>query len=101
MDHTAVICAVISAISAILCAYVASAVKKSRAEEEKRAERRKKEAMLSLQMASANAALTVGVAWALKRGHCNGEVEEGLARVKEAQEAYTRFEQEVLAEEIK
>lgn len=119
MDITNIICTVITASSGIIMAYIADMTKKSKAAEAKKEEQRKKEEeerlkealkrekrrreemFLSLQMASANSALTVGVAWALKRGHCNGEVEEGLRKVAEAEEAYKKFMQEVVVEEIK
>lgn len=42
-------------------------------------------------MIDANCKLTVGVAMALKRGHCNGEVEQGLAAIQKTQRDYEQF----------
>lgn len=100
MEVTAIITACISALSAVLVAVLSNSLRKSAKEEEKRSDRRREESMLSLRMMDANCALTIGVAMALKHGHCNGEVEEGLKRVKEAQDKYNEFERRVLAEEL-
>ena len=42
-------------------------------------------------MLNANCQLTVGVAMALKRGHCNGEVEAGLAAIEKTTKDYEQF----------
>ena len=93
-----VICAIIAAAATILCAWIAKCnadTEKKRKEKEKRTEElnveRAKEARLQMDMIAANSKLTVGVAMALKHGHANGEVEEGLAAVKTANEKYTEF----------
>lgn len=93
-----VICTLITAISTIICAIVAAYFSKINKENkerdaivEKRAEQRAKEGKLQLAMLNANCKLTVGVAMALKRGHCNGEVEEGLKAVEETQAEYYKF----------
>ncbi len=72
-----------------LCAAMAaqSGKRDKRAREEaervnRRAEQRAKEGRLQLAMINANCQLTVGVAMALKRGQCNGEVEAGLAAIE-------------------
>ena len=52
-------------------------------------------------MMSANSELTVGVAWALKRGHCNGEVEKGLKAVEDAQREYTEYLEGIALDHIK
>ena len=52
-------------------------------------------------MIAANSKLTVGVAMALKHGHTNGEVEEGLAAVETANNEYTRFLEEIALNHIK
>lgn len=97
-----IICAVVAASATIICAWIAAENKKYEASREKqdklaaaRATQRAKEARLQLQMINANGQLTVGVAMALKHGHCNGEVEAGLAAVQEANTEYTKFLEEV------
>lgn len=92
------ISALISAASAIACALIAAwsnrqarADKAQRARVEARAAQRAKEGRLQLEMLHANSKLTVGVAMALKRGHCNGEVEAGLEAIKNADQAYAAF----------
>lgn len=93
-----VLCAVIAACSTVLCSLIA--LKAERAEkqrkveieqEEERAKQRSKEGRLQLAMIAANSELTVGVAMALKNGHCNGEVERGLEAVTEANKRYSEF----------
>ena len=93
-----IVCAAIAAVATIMCAVVSADSKKrdkafaeQRSKEDDRARQRAKEASLQLAMINANSELTVGVAWALKRGKCNGEVEQGLAAVKAAQAEYTKF----------
>lgn len=101
--------ALISAASAIACALIAAwsnrqaradkaqrekaeaEDKAQRARVEARAAQRAKEGRLQLEMLHANSKLTVGVAMALKRGHCNGEVEDGLEAIKNADQAYAAF----------
>jgi len=64
------------------------------------AEQRKKENILAMRLTHANTKLTIGVATALKVGHANGEIEEGLKAVKEANEEYERFLQEVASDHL-
>ena len=97
-----VIATIVSAIASIICAIVAGLFareKKGQTEIEKRADeleaRRAEEAKLQLKMINANSKLTVGVAKALKNGHCNGEVEEGLHAVQEVDADYTQFLEEI------
>lgn len=63
-------------------------------------ELRKKESLLSMKMASANTKLTIGVAMALKTGHANGEIEEGLKAVQEAENEYKNFLRKVAVDSI-
>ena len=102
-----VICSAVAALAAIICAWIAAENKRigrSREAHDKmtdaRAVQRAKEGRLQLQMINANSQLTVGVAMALKNGHTNGEVETGLAAVKEANDAYTKFLEEVALDHI-
>ena len=52
-------------------------------------------------MIDAECKLTVGVAMALKRGHCNGEVEAGLAAVQKTTKEYERFLEDIAIEHIR
>ena len=74
---TEVICTIITGAVGIICAAMA--------------EQRAKEGRLQLAMINANCQLTVGVAMALKRGHCNGEVEAGLAAIEKTTKEYEQF----------
>lgn len=66
----------------------------------RRSDLRRKESLLSMRMASANTKLTIGVAMALKNGHANGEIEEGMKAVNEAEEEYSNFLKEVAINDI-
>lgn len=95
---TEVICAALTGFCAIVCAVIASQAskreKREKAEQvclDRRAEQRAREGRLQLAMIDANCKLTVGVAMALKRGHCNGEVEQGLAAIQKTQREYEQF----------
>lgn len=102
-----ILCAVIAAVAAIICAAMAAQSskreKREQAEQERidrRAEQRAKEGRLQLAMLDANCRLTVGVAMALKRGHCNGEVEQGLAAIKKTQHEYEQFLEGIALDQI-
>lgn len=88
---TEIICASITASATVICAFMAAQSKKMSEKEDARAEQRIKEGRLQLEMMDANNKLTIGIAMALKHGHANGEVEEGLSAVKEAQREYAEF----------
>lgn len=105
--QTEIICTAITAIATIVCAGVGAIVSRSTKEQkeyndrvEKRAELRAQESTLNLKMLNANSQLTIGVAMALKRGHCNGEVEEGLKAVQDANKEYTEFLEKIALEKI-
>jgi len=66
----------------------------------KRGEQRKKESLLSMKLAHANTQLTVGVAYAIKNGHANGEIESGLDQVNKASAEYNEFLQEMANEHL-
>lgn len=70
---------------------------KERERIENRAAQRMKESLLTMRLMNADAKLTVGIAEAIKRGRVNGEIEEGLEAVKEAQEEYQKFTDELVA----
>lgn len=59
-----------------------------------RAEARKKESFLALEMNMANAKLSYAVAMAIKRGTPNGEVEEGIDAYNAAKSKYVKFLEE-------
>lgn len=105
---TEIICAGVAALATIICAWIAANTAKTekvrKKDEEKaelRSQQRNKEARLQLAMIAANSKLTVGVAMALKHGHTNGEVEEGLLAVETANSEYTRFLEELALGHIK
>ncbi|WP_409969634.1 hypothetical protein RFF05_06910 [Bengtsoniella intestinalis] len=58
---------------------------------DERAEARKKESLLALEMQMATAKMSYATAVALKRGYANGEVEEGVAAYDEARKKYFHF----------
>lgn len=98
---TEIICTAITAAATIICGYMAISGKKRAEREDERAEQRAKEGMLQLQMIDANSKLTIGVAMALKHGHCNGEVEAGLQAVQEASDNYVQFLEGIAIDQIK
>ena len=67
---------------------------------EKRAEERKQESLLALEMNMANAKLSYAVAMAIKRGTPNGEVEEGILAYNEARKKYLQFLDKVAIEHL-
>lgn len=97
---TEIICTFITAAATIICAYMAVQEKKRSDRVDARAEQRAKEGRLQLAMIDANSKLTVGVAMALKNGYANGEVEEGLKAVREAQKEYIKFLEGIALEHI-
>jgi len=98
---TEIICTFITAAATIICAYMAAQGKKRADKEDAIAEQRVKEGRLQLAMIDANSKLTVGVAMALKHGHANGEVEDGLKAVEEAQREYVEFLEGIAIDHIK
>lgn len=98
---TEIICTAITAAATIICGYMAISGKKRAEREDERTEQRTKEGMLQLQMIDANSKLTIGVAMALKHGHCNGEVEAGLQAVQEASDNYVQFLEGIAIDQIK
>jgi biopolymer transport protein ExbB/TolQ len=66
----------------------------------RRAEIRKEESLLSLEMNMANAKLTYAVAKAYKKGELNGELDEGINAYKEAKDKYLKFLNEQASESL-
>lgn len=98
---TEIICTVITAVGAIVVAVIGKSVSNHNKRMDAQAEERVKESRLQLKMMAANTNLTLGVALALKHGHCNGEVEQGIAEVKEAQSEYIDFLENVMVDKLK
>lgn len=71
--------------------YLQRAQKKRDARLEERANNRKRESLLNLEVTMASAKLSYACAMALKRGAPNGEVEEAVTDYEKAKAAYYRF----------
>ena len=67
---------------------------------ERRAEARRREGLLSLELQMAPAKLSYATAMALKRGKANGEVEEGIVAYEAARKTYLAFLNEQAAEHL-
>ena len=65
-----------------------------------RAEARKAESLLSLDMQMATAKMAYATAMAIKRGHANGEVEDGVAAYECAKKRYVDFLNQQAAEHL-
>lgn len=75
-------------------------IEQKQIEAEKRGMMRKHEYLLAIKMADANTQLTIGVAQALKTGHANGEIEEGMKAVTEVRKEYYEFIKEIAIDDI-
>lgn len=83
--------------------FVKNSDKKEEEREKKGAERReaqRRESMLLMEMQMATAKLALATAVALKRGHANGEVEEGVKAYEAAHAKYQKFIEEQAAQHI-
>ena len=67
---------------------------------DRRAEARKKESLLSLELQMATAKMAFATAVAIKRGVANGEVEEGIVSFNEAKGKYYSFLNEQATEHL-
>lgn len=67
---------------------------------ERRAEQRKQESLLAMELSHANTQLTIGVAMALKNGYANGEIEYGLELVNKSSEKYSAFIRQMANEHL-
>ena len=90
-----IICAVIAAWAALACAVITSTNSKRHKKAEARAELRSRENRLMLDMIYANSQLTIGTALAIKKGRANGELDAGLEAVRNCDEKYQDFLQEI------
>ena len=97
---TEIICAVITAVSAVAVALVGSNIRKSNARMEERAKLRQRESMLSLKMMDATLQLSIVTANALTGGHNNGNVKRARDAADAAAKEFEDFMREVTAHEI-
>ena len=87
-------------ITGLLLAYFNKKSIKRYDDMEVRAERRKRESMITMELAEANAKLSYACAMALQRGSTNGEVEDGIKAYKKAIKAQEDFRKELHTEVI-
>ena len=90
-EVSAIICAVIAALSAVAVAIVEARTAKDRRSTQIRAERREKESRLSMELMSATCELSVVTAVALRDHHTNGNLQPALDKAKKAQDSYQSF----------
>ena len=95
-----IVTAIISAVSAILVAYIGSHAKKVDAKNEKREKRREKESLLSMAMMDATMQLSIVSANALTNGKNNGNVEEARQAAQKARADYEQFLREVASQSL-
>jgi hypothetical protein len=90
-----------SLICGIFMAHFNRKQKHKDAHVERRAEARKKESLLALEMHMATAKLSYAVAMAVKRGSPNGEIEDGIEAYEAAKHKYLAFLNEQAAEHLR
>lgn len=95
-----VITAIISAVSAIIVAYIGAHSKKMAKDAEIREKRREKESLLAMTMMDATLQLSIVSANALTNGHNNGNVEDARRAAQQAQREYEAFLREVTSQNI-
>ena len=89
-----------SVITGAVAFYIQRAQKRRDTRLEERANNRKQESLLNLEVTMAAAKLSYACAMALKRGAPNGEVEEAVEDYEKAKAAYYHFLNEPAAEHI-
>jgi hypothetical protein len=80
-----------SLVVGVFMAFFNRAQKRRDEETESRAAARQKESLLALELNMSTAKLSYATAVALRRGHANGEVEEGMRAYNEAKKKYVDF----------
>ena len=85
---------------AALMAYFNRLQKKRDEKADKRAEARKNESLLALELQMATAKMAFAAAVAIKRGVANGEVEEGITSYNSAKRKYLNFLNEQAANHL-
>ena len=101
MEVVTIITALITATATIIVAVINKNVKEQNKRSEEEQQLRAKEAKLQLKMIHANTKLTIGCAQAIKNGHANGELEEGMRAVNEVGAEYQTFLENIALEQIK
>lgn len=91
---------VVVAIIEAIAAKDRKRTKQMNEKQEKRAEQRAKESLLSMQLIDATLQLSIVSANALTNGHNNGNVEEAKAAAEDARKSYSSFLQSITAQEL-
>lgn len=91
---------IIPGICTIICAWIGAKSEKRRKKDERRAQLRQNESLLSLRMMDATLQLSVVSANALTGGHNNGNVEAAREAAQKVAEEYQEFMRGVMAFEV-
>jgi len=97
---TEIICTLITAFAGLLVVYLSKRIAQSEARDEKRAELRQKESLLSLKMQDATLKLTQENSVGILSGNNFEAIEDALDRANAVSEEYQAFLQEVTAHEV-
>lgn len=97
---TEIICTLITAFAGLLVVYLSKRIAQSEAKDEKRAELRQKESLLSLKMQNATLKLTQENSVGILSGNNFEAIEDALDRANAVSEEYQAFLQEVTAHEV-
>lgn len=89
-----------SVISAVIVFVVTGRISRAERYRDTRAEARKKESLMALELQMATAKLSYAVAVAVKRGEPNGEIEDGITAYTEAKGKYLAFLNEQATEHL-
>lgn len=100
MSFDVIFPSVVSSIAIVCVAWIETHCQKDRKKMEERAEQRKRESHLAMDMMSATCELSVATAKAIRDGHTNGIMAESLEHAEQAQERYTEFLREVTADVV-
>ena len=95
-----IICAVIAGVCTVLCAVIGAVANKQQKKNERRAQLRQKESLLSLRMMDATLQLSVVTSNALTGGHNNGNVEAAREAAQKVSEEYQEFMRSITAFEV-
>ena len=91
---------IIPAVAAIIVAVVEAVAAKDRKKAAERAEIRKQESRLSMDMMFTTSEMCDVLCIALQGGHTNGNVESAREQAKKAREAYTTFLRDQAASKV-
>ena len=95
-----IITAVISAVSAIIVAYIGAHASRTEKKADAREKRRERESLLSMAMMDATIQLSIVSANALAGGHNNGNVAAAREAAEKARTEYETFLREVTAKSL-